>query len=46
MTMVAPVVVSILAMVTVPSAMGAAVPRGSESLHWKQGDRCDYENQG
>jgi hypothetical protein len=45
-TMVAAVMVPVLAMVTVPSAMRTSVPRGSESLHWKQSDRCDYENQG
>ena len=46
MTMVAAVMVSILAMVSVPSAMGTAVPRGSKSLHWKQKGCGDYENQG
>jgi len=45
MTMAPAVMVSSLALVTVPSAMGAAVPRGSKSLNWEQGDRCDYENQ-
>ena len=45
MTMVPAVTVHILTMVTVPSAMGTAVPRSSKSLHGKQKDRCDYKNQ-
>jgi len=45
MTMVPAVTVHILTMVTVPSAMGTAVPRSSKSLHGKPKDRCDYKYQ-
>jgi hypothetical protein len=42
MPMAPAVKVSSLALVTVPSAMGTAVPRSSKSLRWEQGDRCDF----
>jgi hypothetical protein len=45
MTVVPAVTVHILAMVTVPSAMGASVPRSSKSLHGKQNGGCDNKNQ-
>jgi hypothetical protein len=44
-TVVPSVTVHILTMVTVPSAMGTAVPRSSKRLHRKQKPGCDNKNQ-
>ena len=45
MTVVPAVTVHILTVVTVPSAMGTAVPRSSKSLRGKKNGGCDNKNQ-